>query len=105
MRTLPSETKSKSNSADFTRRNDKRNLEIDLYGPLKRCQQQYHCTCCGVTPFYAVDFLITGLPYVAIQSKNASHFSVFPFFLSRKMEKLRNSISPVAPLVSTVPVL
>ena len=44
----------------------------------------------------------TGLPYVAIHSKNALDFSFF--FLCRKTQKLRNRIFPIAPLVSIVPV-
>ena len=47
------------------------------------------------------EIFITGLPYMAIQSKNALDFSVF-FFLCRKTEKLRNRIFPITPLVSTV---
>ena len=35
------------------------------------------------------NIIITGLPYMAIQSKNALDFSVF-FFLCRKTEKLQN---------------
>ena len=45
--------------------------------------------------------VFTGLPYMAIQSKNALDFSVF-LFLCRKTEKLRNRIFPIAPLVSIV---
>ena len=73
--------------------------------------------------------LITALPYMAIQSKNASDFAFFFFFnwvaiygntvkkcvwflifsfffsLGRKMGTLSNRIFPIAPLVSTVPLL
>ena len=41
--------------------------------------------------------LITELPYMAIQSKNALDFSLIfcLFFVRRKMEKLRNRIFPI----------